>query len=175
MKRIEKDFNKSDEAKVLYLINQTGFRVGGQGQPGKHQVYGASTLKSEHIKIDGNKITFNFQGKKNVTQNHTITNGKMANFLETRLSETKIFKTNDTKIRKYLKEISGKNYLVKDFRTYVATISAKALVDKMPTPITKADKARIVKFVSEQVSKILGNTPSMAKSSYIDPSVWAWR
>lgn len=175
MKKIEKDFNKSDEAKVLYLINKTGFRIGGQGQPGKHQVYGASTLKSEHIKVDGDKISFNFQGKQNVAQSHTITDAKMAQFLEGRLSEIKIFKTNDTKIRAYLKEISGKNYLVKDFRTYVATTSAKALVDKMPTPITKADKAHIEKFVSTQVSKILGNTPGMAKASYIDPSVWVWR
>jgi len=173
MSKIAKDFDSSDEAKVLHLINQTGFRVGSDKDTGaKVKAYGASTLTSDHVKINGSKITFDFTGKKGVHQVHTIDDAKLAKHLEGK--QGRLFNTNDTKIRKYLDSISPtKGFLVKDFRTHVATGEALKRVKAMEVPKTAKAKQKAILSVAKEVSAILGNTPTMARDSYINPAVFA--
>ena len=171
--RISKDFDTSEEAKVLYLIDQTGFRVGGERIRGKNQVFGASTLRPDHIKLGENgQIGFYFLGKKSVQQDHEIMDQKLADVLSTRLNQQRLFNSNSDKVLDYLKGISNNKYLVKDFRTYVATDYASALVQSSPKPTTTKQKKALVKQICTDVSKVLGNTPGMAKGAYINPVVW---
>ena len=77
------------------------------------------------------------------------------------------------KLNNYLKQISGKDYTVKDFRTYLGTkLAYKELYQYSGKVLDKAKKMKIIKDVTEQVSKVLRNTPAMAMKSYIDPLVW---
>lgn len=172
MGRINKDFDSSEEAKVLYLISQTGFRVGGERIRGKNQVFGASTLRPEHVTIANGIIGFNFLGKKSVQQDLEIFDLKLSEVLQGRMGQDRIFDTNSDKVLKYMKSISDGKYLVKDFRTYVATEAAHAAASAFPVPSTKKQKNAYIKQISTKVSSILGNTPSMAKNSYINPKVW---
>ena len=85
----------------------------------------------------------------------------------------KLFNVPATKLNKYLKTISGKKYTVKDFRTYHGTRIAYEEIKKYARKVIDIkEKKRIIKEVSETVSKFLHNTPAMAKNSYIDPMVW---
>ena len=176
MSQIQKDFNKSEEAKVLFLINRTGFRVGGEKQVGENVVYGASTLLSKQVKVNGSEVSFNFLGKHSISQAHTINDAKIAVMLQKKQKNVKpndrLFDTNEGKVLRYLKKTSGKEYLVKDFRTHFATRSAIKIVKSMPKPnsIAQAKKDRMT--VCKAVSSMLGNTPNMAKNSYINPVVW---
>lgn len=173
MKQIEKDFGTSDEAKVLSLIDKTGFRVGGSRKRGEKEVFGASTIMAKHVKVTGDSIEFNFLGKSAVQQGHTLKDKGLADVIGSRSkSKGKIFKTSDNQVRAYLKEVSGKDYLVKDFRTHVATSRASALTSKMPVFKTKKEYNKAKNDICTAVSRILGNSPAMAKSSYINPKVW---
>lgn len=170
-KRIEKDFSKNDEAKALYLISKTGFRVGSdKDTKAATKAYGASTLEAKHIKVTGNKIQIRFTGKKGVTNSATITDARLAgHFAEKKTG--KIFDTNDSKIRRYLKTIDG-NFKVKDFRTFIGTSEALKAVKKLPKPKTAKERNNGILNVCRQVAKKLGNTIAVAKSAYIAPEVF---
>jgi DNA topoisomerase-1 len=161
----------SEEARVLYLISQTGFRVGGASDTGADkQAFGATTLLKSHVTVEGNKTTFNFVGKKGVVQNHTIEDPVIAGMFKGK-RDGRLFNTTDAKVRDYLHSITP-HYKVKDFRTYVATGTALQVMATMSKPSSKSAYDKAVKQVSTVVSQKLGNTPAMAKGSYIDPAVW---
>lgn len=169
-KRLEKDFDSSDEAKVLYLINKTGFRIGSdKDTKAKVQAFGASTLTSDHIRINGTQITFDFIGKEGVHQVHTIDDARLASALHGK--KGRLFNTTAERTRNYLEQIAP-GYLVKDFRTHIATGEALRRVSGMPAPKTAKERAKAIRDVCIHVSSILGNTPTMAKNSYIHPTVW---
>jgi DNA topoisomerase-1 len=176
MPKIEAALETSDEAKVLYLIDKTGFRIGSDNETGaKVKAYGASTLTSDHVRVNGNKVTFEFVGKKGVKQSQTIDDPKIAAMVKGK--QGRLFNTNDSKVRDYLKNISGKkDFKVKDFRTYVATTTALEASDRLPPPsdkpMTAKEKATKIMDVAKEVSRKLGNTPVMARDSYIDPMVF---
>jgi DNA topoisomerase IB len=73
----------------------------------------------------------------------------------------------------YLREISGGDFTVKDFRTWHATVLAAVGLAVSKEAADRSDRARqlaVVRVVKE-VSHYLGNTPAVARASYIDPRV----
>lgn len=175
MNQIVKDMATSEEAKALYLIAQTGFRVGSERDTkAEAQAYGATTLTSDHVKIEGSKVLFGFTGKKGVSQLHEIDDPKLASMFTGK--QGKILDTNDRKVRDYLDSLSSTHFKVKDFRTYVATSTALEAIQQVEAPINLKSYAKAVMSVAKIVADKLGNTPKMAKDAYIDPTVFrSWQ
>jgi DNA topoisomerase-1 len=174
-KQIQADFDKKPEARVLYLIAKTGFRLGGDEERGEVAAYGASTLKAEHIAVKGNTITFNFGGKSGVEQSHKLTDKRLADYLRDR-KRGQLFNVSQDNIRAYLKGTGHGDFLVKDFRTYIANDVALAAIEKMPEPKDEKTLKKAIKAVCEQVAAKLGNQWTMARDSYISPEVWGtWK
>jgi DNA topoisomerase I len=69
------------------------------------------------------------------------------------------------------KELVGDEYTVKDLRTWHGTVlGAAAFVDADP-PVNKTVIKRVESAVMKEVAEELGNTPAVARSSYVDPRV----
>ncbi len=69
------------------------------------------------------------------------------------------------------KELVGEDYSVKDLRTWHGTVlAAQAFVDADPPASEKVVK-RVVSAVMKEVAEGLGNTPAVARGSYVDPRV----
>ena len=69
------------------------------------------------------------------------------------------------------KELVGADYSVKDLRTWHGTVlAAAAFVDADP-PVNKTVRKRVEAAVMREVSDELGNTPAVARGSYVDPRV----
>ena len=67
----------------------------------------------------------------------------------------------------------GDDYSVKDLRTWHGTVlAAEAFVDADP-PVSKAVVKRVESAVMKEVAEALGNTPAVARGSYVDPRVVA--
>jgi len=171
-KRIEADFDSNDGAKALYLISQTGFRVGSnKDTKAAVKAYGASTLEARHITmISESTVKFNFIGKKGVVNSATLTDKKLAKYCKDKKAG-KVFDTTDSKIRRYLKKIDGE-FKVKDYRTFIGTSEAIKAVNSLPTPKTGKERRAGIMLVCKQVAKKLGNTPAVARSAYIAPEVF---
>ena len=76
-------------------------------------------------------------------------------------------------INDYLREISGRQMTAKDFRTWHGTVrAAQALAETGPEK-TKTGRRRAEAQAMREVADLLGNTPAVARSAYVDPKVVA--
>ena len=67
---------------------------------------------------------------------------------------------------------TGLEATAKDFRTWHATVLAAAALAETAEPgDTKASRKRAVAGAMKEVAEFLGNTPALARSSYVDPRV----
>jgi len=180
IKKIERDMQTSEEARVLYLIAKTGFRIGSDSETlAKVKAFGASTLRCSHVSIEGNALSFDFTGKKGVRVNKVLKNTFLAKNIAGRCdggADRHIFQTTDEAIRAYLNSIQGDSaFMVKDFRTYMGTLTAFRKIKSMPPPVNSREFKKSRREVGEAVAQKLGNSPTIALNSYISPEVFcAW-
>jgi DNA topoisomerase I len=172
-------------AAMVRLIDMAYFRVGNERYAKENQTFGLSTMRSRHLKIEGNKLIFHYVGKshkEHVTEVVDPTLARIVRELD-HLPGYEIFKyyndagrlvdVSSDDLNAYIKEVMGYDFSAKDFRTWAATlIAAVALSDVDDTRVCSATQAKrnvtqAVKIVSEK----LGNTPAIARASYIDPRV----
>ena len=74
-------------------------------------------------------------------------------------------------LRTNLREISGADFTAKDFRTWNATVLAAVDLPVSEHARTDTARKRAVARTVREVAGYLGNTPAVARSSYIDPRV----
>ncbi len=70
-----------------------------------------------------------------------------------------------------MREVTGLDVTAKDLRTWHATVlAAVALADAGPAETASA-RRRTAAAAMREVADYLGNTPAVARSSYVDPGV----
>ena len=180
IKIVRRDMKTSEEALVLYLISKTGFRIGSNSETqAAVKAFGASTLRCSHVSVDGNKIAFDFTGKKGIRVRKESKDTFLAEDIAGRCAggaDQKLFKTTDDEIRAYLHSLpGGSGFTVKDFRTYLGTLTAFRKIKIMPVPRNRSEFKRYRKEVGETVARELGNSTKIALNSYVSPEVFcAW-
>jgi DNA topoisomerase-1 len=76
-------------------------------------------------------------------------------------------------INEYVKAAAGAEFSAKDFRTWSGTVlAAVALAVSGPAQGTKSSRKRAKARAVHEVARYLGNTPTVARTSYIDPRVF---
>jgi DNA topoisomerase-1 len=174
------NLSKSDLAAnmVLRLIDKTAFRIGSTANTGgDKKAYGASTLLPGHVKVDGDKLSFSFVGKKGVRNSKTFTDKVLAQYVTKRKAEAKrgedLFVVSASKVNSYMDSHIDPRFNVKDFRTYHGTYKAFAMVKTMRAPKSTKTYKKARKRVGVAIAKFLGNTPKVALDAYISPEVFA--
>ena len=164
-----------DTAAATYLITQTGFRIGSDGDTqAAVKAYGATTLLSKHVNVRGEAVEFQFTGKKGVEITRVISDEHLATYIgASKKAGGRLFATDDVTVREYFKGISGEQFKVKDLRTWTGTSVALTTMKEFskPTSETSFRKQRLA--VAKKVAVTLGNTPTVALKAYIDPAVFA--
>jgi DNA topoisomerase IB len=75
-------------------------------------------------------------------------------------------------INAYVRDVTGGEFSAKDFRTWNATVlMAQALAVSDEVPASPAARRRAVTRAVQEVAGYLGNTPAVARRSYVDPRV----
>jgi DNA topoisomerase IB len=74
-------------------------------------------------------------------------------------------------INDYLREISGEQMTAKDFRTWHGTVAAAEKLAEAGPQKTKTGRKKAVAAAMKEVGELLGNTPAVARNSYVDPRV----
>jgi DNA topoisomerase-1 len=75
-------------------------------------------------------------------------------------------------VNAYLHDIFNADVTAKDFRTWHATvIAAASLADNLTAQTSRTVRKRAIRQAVVEVSEYLGNTPTIARNSYIDPRV----
>lgn len=171
-------------ALALHLLDRGYFRAGGEQYADENESYGLATLLCEHITLHRDSVMFDYPAKSGVRRTLEITDqavvravrslmrrdGRTERFLVCRNgSGWTDIRADDLNAR--FKELVGEDYSVKDLRTWHGTVlAAEAFVDADP-PVSPKVVKRVESAVMKEVSEALGNTPAVARGSYVDPRV----
>jgi DNA topoisomerase-1 len=165
-------------AAVVRLLDTEHLRVGNEEYARDNKSFGATTLRSRHLKRKGHKLTMRFTGKHgierevNVTDTHLKRIVKRADELPGQMlfqyvngeGEPKPVSSGD--VNDYIRDATGGEFTAKHFRTWNASVIAFEQLFK------KAEDVRIsVKTVVDPVAEALGNTPAIARKAYVHPKL----
>lgn len=188
-KQVEKDLKRRGLQKekvlacIVKLIDLAYFRVGNEKYASANHSYGITTLRSKHTEVKGNTVIFDFVGKSGKSHVKEIEDPQIAGIVR-RLDELpgyEIFRYQDNHgkmhdlrsddVNDYIKQHMGKEFSAKDFRTWGGTLIAATQFIAAKTLDTKAERDKFVVEVVANTAERLGNTPAVARSSYIDPRI----
>jgi len=170
---------------MVRLLEAAYFRPGSDYYTKENNTYGLTTMRSKHLYIEGKELTFHYIGKSGKEQERHIVDERLAKIVKDidELPGYEIFKFIDEEgtkqdvksehLNDYIKEVMGEEFSSKDFRTWAGTVIAAIALDEIGYSKEK-DQKELDKNVRDAVIKVserLGNTPSVARSSYIDPRV----
>lgn len=170
-------------ALVIKLIELTNIRIGNEGYSKLYGSFGLTTLKNKHAKIDGNKISFEFIGKKGVAHKIALNSVKLARLVKKcrDIPGKELFQYYDEEgnhkfigssdVNNYLKAASGEDFTAKDFRTWAGTLNALCAFNDLGVFEKERDCKKNIVQVLDYVAKQLGNTRSVCKKYYVHPSI----
>ena len=170
-------------AAVVWLLEKTGVRVGNEEYARDNKSFGLTTLRDRHARVRSRRIRFRFRGKGGKAGEVEISDARLARIvarcqdlpgqeLFAYLDEAgEVRSVGSSDVNDYLREISGHEFTAKDFRTWAATVLAvRALAKQKPARSAAQGKQNVVRAI-DSVAEWLGNTPAVARKSYVDPGV----
>ncbi|GAA2194133.1 DNA topoisomerase IB [Micromonospora lupini] len=172
-------------ATVARLLDMGMFRVGSdQYAAGDDPTFGVSTLRPEHARRRGDCVVFEFPAKGGIEQVRRIEDPQLCevlvNLRRRRRRADRLFgywdgrewrDVRSDEVNGYLREASGGEMTAKDFRTWHATVLAAAELAAADPARSVTARRRAVAAVMRAVAELLGNTPTVARTSYVDPRV----
>ncbi|PPK92126.1 DNA topoisomerase IB [Kineococcus xinjiangensis] len=173
-------------ATAFRLLDLGFFRVGGETYAEENGSYGLATLRREHVREHDGELVFSYVAKSGKDRRAVIADpavraavramkrrrGGGDDLLAWKERAGRWHDVTSTDVNEYLHEVIGPEVSAKDFRTWHATVlAAVALAVSASVCGSPTARARAVARACREVSEYLGNTPAVARSSYIDPRV----
>jgi DNA topoisomerase-1 len=188
--RVEADLTKRGVSRdkvlatAVRLLELTLIRVGNAEYARQNRSYGLTTLHKRHLELDGAALTFAFKGKSGVEHEVRVRDRRLATMVRSlrELPGQQLFKyrgpdgdlcpiTSDD-VNGYIREAMGEAFSAKDFRTWAGTVSAARALRESEVPTSPTDAKRKITVCVKAVAGLLGNTPTVCRSSYVHPRVF---
>ena len=172
---------------AVRLLERGFFRIGSEGYAEENETYGIATILKRHVDIRDETIVFDYRAKGSQRRVQAVDDPAVLTVVEALKrrrgggEELLAYKRGrrwvDVKsddINQYVRDATGGDFSAKDFRTWSATVlAAVALAVSGPQArASKTARKRVERRVVEEVAGLLGNTPAVPRSSYIDPRVF---
>lgn len=189
-KRVEADLNRRGVSRdkvlatAVRLLEITLIRVGNAQYAKQNRSYGLTTLNKRHLDIDGTALTFAFKGKSGVEHEVKVRDRRLATVVRSlrELPGQQLFKYRDAAgqlsvltsddVNAYIRDAMGEQFSAKDFRTWAGTVSAARALREMEPPASPTEAKRRITVCVKAVAGLLGNTPTVCRSSYVHPKVF---
>jgi len=188
-RRVSEDFRRRDfsrekvHAAVILLLADGFFRIGNERYAKENGTFGLTTLSKSHVAVDGDRISFDYVGKRSIRHRKTVVNRDLARFVESLLEVPgrRLFRYRDGdgawhnvesgEVNDYLKDIAGFPYSAKDFRTWGGTLRAATVLADIGAAQSEREAKKNVATAIRLVAAELGNTPTICRESYVHPVV----
>jgi DNA topoisomerase-1 len=169
-------------AVAVRLINLGWFRVGSDQYAKTSRTFGITTLRKSHVSVRGSRISFRYRGKHSIMIHSAIVDADLAGAMKEliALPGARLFKfeiesgysnLDQRRLNSYIRTHLGEEFTAKDFRTWGGTLTAAIELAQKKPPETEAEGKRQIADVMRKVGEKLGNTPAVARSSYVSPAV----
>ncbi|MFB6726483.1 DNA topoisomerase IB [Kribbella sp. NPDC056345] len=162
-------------AVALRMLDYGVFRTGNTEYADDSGSRGAATLLRDDVRVSKGKVVFDFVAKGGVQRTLELEDDRLATAVRSlkrgrskspRLlvyrDKTGYHEIDADDVNGRFQELVGEDYTVKDLRTWTATVHAA---------VDLADADSSIGDMLEEVSDHLGNTPAVARASYVDPRV----
>jgi DNA topoisomerase-1 len=170
-------------ATVVRLLEISLIRVGNDEYARDNKSYGLTTMKDRHAKVRGAKIKFHFRGKSGKEHIVEVEDRRIARIVRAcqDLPGQELFQYIDDAGQKhdvtsgdvndYLREIAGRDFTAKDFRTWGGTVCAAIELQQFRPVETEAEVRKNIVAAIKATAQNLGNTPAVCRKSYIHPAI----
>ncbi len=170
-------------AVALSFVNRAWFRVGSERYATSTRTYGVTTLQKRHASVRGDRVVFRFRAKHRVLVRASIVDPVLSDAIRELLDYpggSRLFRferdgeralLTGSILNDYVAEHLGPDFTTKDFRTWGGTLTAAIALAEHGPPESQGEERRILAAVMRRVGEELGNTASVARSSYVSPAV----
>ena len=167
------------------LLDLGFFRVGGEQYLEDNGSFGLATIRKQHVHVDGRDVVFEYPAKSGQERLIAVADARVIEAvcalkgrrgggqeLLAYRDGTRWRDLTSTDINRYVKDVVGGEVSAKDFRTWHGTVlAAVALADKVDDSASTTRRRKAVRAAMGEVATYLGNTPTVARGSYVDPRV----
>jgi DNA topoisomerase IB len=171
-------------AAAIRLIDLGFFRPGGEEYAEQNGTFGLATIRKDHVTLTKGQLVFDYLAKGAKQREQAVAEDRVCAAVRSlrrrRGGGDQLLAWRDgarwhdvtaADINDYLQEISGGAYSAKDFRTWHATVLAAVGLAVSESAGSDTARQRAIVRVVKEVAEYLGNTPAVARASYIDPRV----
>lgn len=168
---------------AVRLLEATLIRVGNEEYARENRSYGLTTLRDDHVEIDGANIHFHFRGKSGVEHAVDLRDRRLARVVQrcADLPGEILFQyvgedgephpIESADVNEHIRRLAGADFTAKDFRTWAGTVmAAYALRDLAPAASATAAKKNLAAAI-KRVARRLGNTPAVCRRCYVHPAI----
>lgn len=167
------------------LLDRGYFRAGGEQSAEEFEHYGLATLLCDHVTLRSGAVVFDYPAKSGVQRNIEVDDpevvrtvrslvrqdGRPDRLLVCRSDSGNWVDLRADDVNARFKELVGDDYSIKDLRTWHGTVLAAAAFAVAKEPTSKTRVKKEASAVMKEVAEELGNTPAVARKSYVDPRV----
>ncbi len=169
-------------AVAIRLVNLAWFRVGSDRYARSSRTFGVTTLTKRHVTVRGTRVTFRFRAKHRSMIRRTLVDVELAEALKELLAldgarifryerDGKLVNLTGSQLNDYIRRYMGDEFTAKDFRTWGGTLTAAVALAEAGVEESEPAAKRRVAAVMRHVGELLGNTPAVARASYVSPAV----
>lgn len=182
--RVEADLHKRNHSKertvaaIVKLLDIGYLRIGNEVYAQSNKSFGATTLRNRHAKVSGSTLKLQYRAKSGKMKLLAISDGSLARFVKKcqDLPGQQLFQyvgedgephpVTSSDVNEYIREATGADFTAKHFRTWGASVLAFQA-------LASAENDIGLKTMLEPVTEALGNTPAIARKSYVHPALIA--
>ena len=180
--RVEADLHQRTHSKertiaaMVHLLDIAALRVGNETYAKTNKSFGLTTLRNRHAKISGGSLKLKYRAKSGKEKLLTINDRSLSRFVKKcqDLPGQQLFQyvgadgephaVSSSDVNAYIREATGGEFTAKHFRTWSASVIAFET-------LASADHDIGLKTMLEPVTEALGNTPAIARKSYVHPAL----
>lgn len=192
-RRVTRDLRRDDLSRrrvlacATRLLDRGFFRIGSESYAEENETYGLATIRKDQVTVNDGDAVFDYDAKGGKRRVQRISDPELATLLLTlrrrRSGGDELLAYKDGRawrdvrsadVNEYVREAARGDFTAKDFRTWNATVLAAIAVAVAGETASgsKTARRRAVKRAVDEVAHHLGNTPAVARASYIDPRVF---
>jgi DNA topoisomerase I len=173
-------------AAAFRTLDLGAIRIGSEESLAAFKSRGLTTLLVRNAALDDTEtVRFRFRAKGGIAQEVRVVDPSLAAFVQRaaeRSAAARLYAWSEGRrmraagpvdVNEDIRARTGGDFTAKDFRTLRGTIAAADRLAEIGPEGTARARGRAIRDAIEYASTVLGNTPAIAKASYVDPRVFA--
>lgn len=172
-------------AVAFRLLDGAAPRMGSSRYLERHGSRGLTTLQRRNAAVEASVVTLSFPAKSGKRAFIEVDDADLAAAVELLAAGRpgsvllayergrRRVALSPGEVNAHIRALTGGAFTAKDFRTLRGTMLAAEALARIGTVDTRRDRTRAVSLAVRATAEALGNTPAVARGSYIDPRVFA--